>query len=97
MADDAPVSPELIDLTDACRQRVSDQINAKGGYCESCAGTEFTIGRALPLGFLFLNEDHDAYLVALSCRTPGCPKPRTAIALHHDEIFTLAGQGAADS
>ncbi len=72
---------ELTTLDTAARQRVSEQIAAKGGYCECCGATEFDVGDALYLGFLFLDEDCDAYMVALTCRNPDCAKPRSGIVL----------------
>ena len=71
MTDDAMVRPELISLEPDARQRVLQQVTAKGGHCESCGATDFDVGDALYLGFLFLDEDDDAYLVALTCRNPG--------------------------
>lgn len=94
MPDEVMVRPELIELNELSRQRVLQQITVKGGYCESCRGTEFDVGRALYLGFLFRNEDTDAYMVALTCRNPECPKPRSAIVLHERE-FVAHGEGAA--
>jgi hypothetical protein len=80
-ADDAMVRPELIALDSTSRERVLEQIAAKGGYCESCGEKDFDVGHALFLGFLFLDEDSDAYMVALTCRNPKCAKPRTGIVL----------------
>ncbi|CAM3066523.1 hypothetical protein BST27_22560 [Mycobacterium intermedium] len=88
MSDEVMVRPELIELNEASRQRVSEQIHAKGGYCESCRRTDFEVGHALYLGFLFLNEDSDAYMVALTCRNPECPKPRSGIVLHEHEFVS---------
>ncbi|OIN81299.1 hypothetical protein K3U93_16975 [Mycobacterium malmoense] len=87
------VRPELISLGSAARERVLEQVAAKGGHCEACGATEFAVGDALYLGYLFLNEDADAYMVALTCRNPDCPKPRTAIRLCGKEFFT-DGRGA---
>jgi hypothetical protein len=84
---DAMVRPELIALDGATRQRVSAQIAAKGGHCQSCGATEFDVGDALYLGFLFLDEEPDAYLVALTCRNPGCAKPRTGIVLGEKDFL----------
>jgi hypothetical protein len=92
MPDDVMMRPELTALEPAARQRVSDQIAVKGGHCESCGGTDFAVGHALYLGFLFLNEDDDAYMVALTCRNPDCPKPRSAIVLREEE-FLIRGEG----
>ena len=71
--------PELIGLDTVAHHRVLEQIAAKGGHCEACGATDFAVGEALYLGYLFLNEDADAYLVALTCRNPDCSNPRTAI------------------
>lgn len=54
-------------------------------------GADFTVGQALYLGFLFLDEDHDAYLIALTCRDTSCLtsflQPRTAIRLRYNEFL----------
>ena len=89
MTDD--VRPELISLVPAVRQRVLEQIAAKGGYCESCGATEFDVGRALYLGFLFLDEDPDAYMIALTCRNPQCARPRTGIILPENDFLSDDG------
>ncbi|ORV92390.1 hypothetical protein AWC11_08370 [Mycobacterium interjectum] len=91
MSDDADrtdtmVRPELRALDQAARRRVSEQIAAKGGHCECCGTTEFDVGGALFLGFLFLDEDHDAYMIALTCRNPDCAKPRTGIVLSEKDF-----------
>ena len=75
------VRPELISLGAAASQRVQEQIAAKGGHCEACGATDFAVGDAMLMGFLFLDEDADTYMVALTCRNPDCPKPRTGIKL----------------
>jgi hypothetical protein len=84
---DAGSRPELIDLGDIARDRVSELVAVRGGSCAACEGTEFEVGHALYLGFLFLDEDDDAYLVALTCRNPSCPQPRTAIRLRYKEFL----------
>jgi hypothetical protein len=83
---DATVRPELIALDRAARERVAEQIAAKGGCCESCGATEFDVGDALFLGFLFLDEDPDAYMIALTCRNRDCAKPRTGIVLREKDF-----------
>lgn len=85
---DPQVRPELIDLNSAARHRVIENVSAKGGHCEQCGGTDFDVGHALYLGFLFLNEDDDAYMVALTCRNPDCPKPRTGIVLREKDFLS---------
>jgi hypothetical protein len=87
------VRPELISLAPTDRDRVMGLVVARGGHCESCGGTDFEVGHALYLGFLFLDEDDDAYMVALTCRNPECGK-RTAIRLRENE-FLSAGEGEA--
>jgi hypothetical protein len=85
--DTVMVRPELIQLDDAAGKRVREQIEAKGGHCEGCGGTDFGVGDALYLGFLFLDEDQDAYMVALTCRNPDCPVPRTGIRLRDRDFL----------
>ncbi len=89
--------PELIGLDPAARERVLQQIAVKDGHCEACGATDFAVGDALYLGFLFLNEEADAYLVALTCRNPDCPKPRSAIRLRDKEFLTDEGSASAAS
>lgn len=82
------IRPELISLDAAARQRVLELIAAKGGHCEACGAADFAVGDAMIMGFLFLDEDADAYLVALTCRNPECPKPRTAIRLSGNDFLS---------
>ncbi|CQD12509.1 hypothetical protein BN000_02646 [Mycobacterium europaeum] len=89
--------PELIGLDPAARQRVLELIAVKGGHCEACGATDFTVGDAMIMGFLFLDEDADAYLVALTCRNPECPKPRTAIRLSGKDFLSEEQQACAMS
>jgi hypothetical protein len=88
MTDDAMVRPELVRLQSVEREKVMEEVAAKGGHCESCGGTDFEVGDALYLGFLFLDEDDDAYMVALTCRNPECPKPRTGIVLPEKVVLS---------
>jgi hypothetical protein len=82
------VRPELISLVPADRARVLELVAAKGGHCESCGTTEFEVGHALYLGFLFLDEDDDAYMIALTCRNPECAQPHTAIRLREKDFLS---------
>jgi hypothetical protein len=91
---DDEVRPELVSLNLAERECVLKQVEAKGGHCESCGATEFDVGDALYLGFLFLDEDDDAYMVALTCRNPDCPKPRTGIKLREKDFLSRDGNAA---
>jgi hypothetical protein len=94
---DPTVRPELIELNSAARHRVLENISAKGGHCEQCGGTEFDVGRALYLGFLFLNENEDAYMVALTCRNPECAKPRTGIVLAQNDFLSHRSDASANA
>ncbi|OBI85070.1 hypothetical protein [Mycobacterium sp. 1245805.9] len=89
------MNPELTALDATARERVAEQIAAKGGYCECCGGTEFDIGDALYLGFLFLDEDRDAYMIALTCSNPDCAKPRTGIVLCRKDFLSDGGGSAS--
>lgn len=91
------VRPELIRLDPAACQRVLEQIAAKGGYCEACGATDFAVGDAMIMGFLFLDEDADAYMVALTCRNPECPKPRTGIRLRGKDFLSEEQRASAIS
>lgn len=88
------VRPELVSLNVAEREAVLKQLSAKGGQCEACGATEFDVGDALYLGFLFLDEDNDAYMVALTCRNPDCPKPRTGIKLPEKDFLSRSADEA---
>jgi hypothetical protein len=85
---DAMVRPELVSLDRADCDRVLAQVAAKGGHCETCGATDFEVGHALYLGFLFLDEDDDAYMVALTCRNPECTQPRTGIRLREKDFLS---------
>lgn len=87
---EAMMRPELIALDEAARHRVRRQIVRKGGYCDCCGATDFDVSDALFLGFLFLDEDDDAYMIALTCRNRECAKPRTGIILSEKDFLTGA-------
>lgn len=78
---DVMARPELVELSDGATERVVAHLEATGLRCECCGAADFSIGSALPMGFLFLDEDDDAYLVALTCRNPECARPRTGLRL----------------
>lgn len=79
--------PELISLVPVDRDRVLAHVAAKGGNCESCGQTDFEVGHALYLGFLFLDEDIDAYMVALTCGNPECGQ-HTGIRLREKDFLS---------
>ncbi|MDD4867208.1 MAG: hypothetical protein PHQ28_08865 [Mycobacterium sp.] len=72
-----------------------DQIAATGGRCETCGATDFAVGDTMIMGFLFLDEDADAYMVALTCRNPDCPKPRSGIRLRGKDFLSEQQRDAA--
>jgi hypothetical protein len=78
---DAWRRPENRALTDSERRRVQRRVTTMRSTCQGCGGTEFEVGDALYLGFLFLDEESDAFMVALSCRNPRCPVPHTGVRL----------------
>jgi hypothetical protein len=81
------VRPELIELKSDAREKVLELVAVKGGHCAGCGAKDFAVGHALYLGFLFLNEDDDAFMVALTCRNPDCPMPRTGIVLAANDFL----------
>lgn len=88
MTDTATARPELIELHHVERERVQELVAVKGGHCAGCGARDFAVGRALYLGFLFLDEDDDAFMVALTCRNADCPTPRTGIVLAANEFLS---------
>ncbi|MCA3747987.1 MAG: hypothetical protein IN808_02475 [Rubrobacter sp.] len=63
------------------KRRVLLRVRERGFACPACGSEGFEVGEALPLGFLWFGEEPDAYMVALTCRNPNCPSPRTGIRL----------------
>lgn len=90
--DEALVRPELISLGTAACERVRAEIAEQAGYCGSCGAKDFDVGHALYLGFLFLDEDDDSYMIALTCRNPDCAKPRSGIVLP-EKAFLVSNDG----
>ena len=88
----AGVRPDLITLSDAQRERVRGILRDRSWRCSGCGRATAEIGQALYLGFLFRSEDLDAYMIGLTCATPGCSNPRDGIRLHEDE-FAPEGAG----
>lgn len=85
---DAPVRPELINLRSVERERVLELVAVRGGHCLGCGANDFTVGHALYLGFLFLDEADDAFMVALTCRNADCRAPRTGIVIAANEFLS---------
>jgi hypothetical protein len=74
-------------LTETQKQRVLERVRQRNFTCGSCGSGDFEVGEALDLGFLFLNEEHGMYMVALTCEAPDCDAPRTGIRLHQSEFL----------
>lgn len=80
--------PELVTLTEEEKRKVHAHLRARGWKCATCGSRRTDVGDALYLGFLFLSEDSDAYMVALTCTRPQCSSPRDAIRLHRAQFAT---------
>ncbi len=83
----AVIYPDNTTLTEPQKRRVLGRIGALGFVCGSCGSSGFEVGDALEMGFLFLDEDHGTYMVALTCENPGCGSPRTGIRLRRSEFL----------
>jgi hypothetical protein len=74
-------------LDEAQKRRVLGKVRERGFTCNGCGQDEFEVGDSLYLGFLFLSEDHDDHMVALTCKNPDCVVPRTGIRLHEADFL----------
>jgi hypothetical protein len=74
-------------LDEIQKRRVLEKVRERGFACENCGWTDFEVGDSLYLGFLFLSEDHDNHMVALTCKNPDCGAPRTGIRLHEADFI----------
>lgn len=74
-------------LDDSQKRKVLERAREQGFTCSSCGSGDFEVGEVLYLGFLFLSEDRDNYMVALTCKNPACEAPRTGIRLHEAEFL----------
>jgi hypothetical protein len=87
-APEVEVRPEITRLTEEQRDRVQIELDRRRATCPVCGGREFTVGDALYLGFLFVNQDVGTYMVALTCTNSKCLDPRTGIRLAESEFLT---------
>ena len=78
---------ERKELTESQQQRVLEKVEERGFVYGSCGSGAFDVGKALYVGFLFLSEDHDNYVVALTCTNTDCRTPRTGIKLRGAEFL----------
>jgi hypothetical protein len=81
------LAEERRQLTGGQQQRVLGKVEERGFFCRSCGSGDFEVGEALYVGFLFLSEDHDNYVVALTCTNTDCRTPRTGIKLRGAEFL----------
>lgn len=84
--------PELIALDEEQRAAVREQLTLRRSACGCCGGTDFDIGAALYLGFLFRSERTDSYMVALTCTNPRCSAQRTGVRLRGPAFLTPSGR-----
>jgi hypothetical protein len=78
---------ENTELTETHKRKVLGRVEEQNFTCASCGSTDFRVGEALEMGFLFLDEEHGTYMVALTCENSGCASPRTGIRLHRSEFL----------
>ena len=78
---------ETTELIENQRRRVLERVEERNFTCARCGSGDFEVGEALGMGFLFLDEEHGTYMVALTCENPGCGSPRTGIRLHRSEFL----------
>jgi len=78
---------ENTELTERQKGRVLGRVEERNSTCGSCGSGDFSVGEALEMGFLFLDEEHGTYMVALTCANPDCAAPRTGIRLHRTEFL----------
>ncbi|MFD5494448.1 hypothetical protein ACFYY3_05345 [Streptomyces sp. NPDC001812] len=84
----AAARPEITPLDEEQRKRVRRVLRRRRVACPSCGNRRrWTVGDALHLGFLFLDEDEDAYMIAVTCRRRGCPRPRTGVIAHRADVL----------
>ena len=74
-------------LDETQKLRVLEKVQERGFDCLTCGSTDFEVGDSLYLGFLFLSENHDDHMVALTCKNPDCAAPRTGIRLHEADFL----------
>jgi hypothetical protein len=74
-------------LDETQKRRVLEKIREKGFTCENCGSDDFEVGDSLYLGFLFLSEDYDDHMVALTCKNPDCGAPRTGIRMREADFL----------
>ena len=80
--------PENKELDENQKRRVLEKVREQDFACGSCSSNDFEVGEALYLGFLFLDEEHGTYMVALTCQEPDCEDPRTGIKLRESEFLS---------
>jgi hypothetical protein len=78
---------ENTELTGPQKRRVLDKVKERSFTCGSFGSGDFEVGEALEMGFLFFDEEHGMYMVALTCENQDCESSRTGIRLHRLEFL----------
>ena len=73
-------------LNERQKQRVLRAVKEMGFTCGSCGAGDFEVGEALEMGHMWHNEEHGVYMVALTCKNPGCRTP-TGIKLRESQFL----------
>ncbi|MBP0457131.1 hypothetical protein [Streptomyces montanisoli] len=80
--------PEITPLSEEQRRRAHSVLRRHGAACPGCGNSRrLAIGDALHLGFLFLDEAPDAYMLAVTCPRRSCPARRSGIVLRGGEFL----------
>jgi hypothetical protein len=80
--------PDVFALTEQETDRVRELLHERRFRCAGCGGAELGIGHCFYLGFVFVGEELDHYMVGLTCRNPECPAPYTGITLRESEVLS---------
>lgn len=88
MMDGGDTRPDITVLGERQRERVRAGLRRSRLRCPSCGTRKLDVGNALFLGFLFRSEDQDAYVVAVTCKNPTCPAPRSGIRLRGSDLLS---------
>lgn len=72
------------ELDESQKQRVLELARERDVTCESCGVSDFAVGRAMEMGFIWHNEEPGTYMVGLRCEDCGA---LTGIRLHESEFL----------
>jgi preprotein translocase subunit SecA len=80
--------PDLFELTQQEKDRVRTQLRRRRSRCGACGGSEFEIGYGFYLGFLFVGEALENYMVGLTCQNPDCLAPYTGTTVRESQVLS---------